>query len=82
MRESVTRRECKDGGMCDDLGTWKSPVWPKLCSNRHLKNVFSGPIFCTYSIFGVTFASRGCYWGKAEAEVGADGQGRHGAGGR
>ena len=25
MRESVTRRECKDGGMCDDLGTWKSP---------------------------------------------------------
>ena len=25
MRESVTRRECKDGGMCDDLGAWKSP---------------------------------------------------------
>ena len=24
MRESVTRRECKEaGGMCDDLGTWK-----------------------------------------------------------
>jgi hypothetical protein len=23
MRESVTRRECKDGGMCDGLGTWK-----------------------------------------------------------